>query len=108
VLFMEARKRMIAESTALIGDAIIAYPTTPHVAMPIAPLEADHDVFFRNNARTLRNTLIGNFLDWCGVSVPNGHDGDGMPTGFLLSAPHGADHAVLATALGAENLIRGD
>lgn len=108
VLFMEARTRMIAESTALIGDAIIAYPTTPHVAMPIAPLEADHDVFFRNNARTLRNTLIGNFLDWCGVSIPNGHDGDGMPTGFLLSAPHGADQAVLATALGAENLIRGD
>lgn len=107
VLFMEARKRMIAATEALMEDALIAFPTTPHVAMPIAPLEADHDVFFRNNAKTLRNTMLGNFLDWCGVSIPNGTDANGMPTAFLFSAAHGQDAAVLSVALGAEDIIRG-
>ncbi|MCB1379181.1 MAG: amidase [Alphaproteobacteria bacterium] len=107
VIFMEERARMIAETNAMIGDAIMAFPTTPHVAMPIAPLEADHDVFFRNNAKTLRNTMLGNFLDVCGVSIPNGTDAQGMPTGFLLSAIHGHDADVLSAALGAEQLIRG-
>lgn len=103
---LEERKRMIAATDALIGDALLAFPTTPHVAMPIAPLEADHDVFFRNNAKTLRNTTLGNFLDWCGVSIPNGTDGNAMPTGFLLSAPHGRDGDLLSAALGAESFIR--
>jgi aspartyl-tRNA(Asn)/glutamyl-tRNA(Gln) amidotransferase subunit A len=107
VLFMEARKRMIAAAEAMMEDALIAFPTTPHVAMPIAPLEADHDVFFRNNAKTLRNTMLGNFLDWCGVSIPNGTDANGMPTAFLLSGAHGQDARVLSIALGAENIIRG-
>ncbi len=106
VVIFEERKKMIAETNALIGDAILAFPTTPHVAMPIAPLEADHDVFFRNNAKTLRNTMVGNFLDWCGVSIPNGTDAGGMPTGFLFSAPHGRDAEVLSTALGTEDVIR--
>lgn len=104
---LQERKRMIAAADALIGEALLAFPTTPHVAMPIAPLEADHDVFFRNNAKTLRNTTIGNFLDWCGVSIPNGTDADAMPTGFLLSAPHGRDAAILSAALTLETLIRG-
>lgn len=107
VLFMDARKQMIAAAEALMEDALIAFPTTPHVAMPIAPLETDQDVFFRNNAKTLRNTMLGNFLDWCGVSVPNGRDAGGMPTAFLLSAAHGRDAAILSAALGAEDIIRG-
>lgn len=108
VVFMAERKRLIAEARALIGDALTAFPTTPHVAMPIAPLEADDKVFFRNNAKTLRNTMLGNFLDWCGISIPNGADAGGMPTGFLLSATHGRDKDLLAAALGAESLIRSD
>lgn len=107
VIVQEERKRLIAESNAIIGDALLALPTTPHVAMPIAPLEADHEVFFRNNAKTLRNTMLGNFLDWCGVAIPNGADGDGMPTSFLLSATHGGDSGLLSAALAAEGVIRG-
>jgi aspartyl-tRNA(Asn)/glutamyl-tRNA(Gln) amidotransferase subunit A len=106
VVVTEERKRMVAETAALIGTAVVAFPTTPHVAMPIAPLAADQDVFFRNNAKTLRNTMLGNFLDWCGVSIPNGTDSGGMPTGFLFSAPHGRDADVLAVGLGTEDLIR--
>ncbi|CAG0968086.1 MAG: amidase [Rhizobiaceae bacterium] len=106
VLFQ--RRRLIAETIALVGRGFFAFPTTPHVAMPIAPLEADMDVFFAANFKTLRNTMLGNFLDWCGVQIPSGRDADGMPTGFLLSAPHGRDSAVQSAALAAENLVKGD
>ncbi len=103
---LQTRARLIAEANAAIGDAIVAFPTTPHVAMPIAPLEADDDVFARQNVKSLRNTMVGNFLDWCGVAIPNGVDGQGMPTSLLLSATHGRDTAVLSAALSAEALIR--
>jgi aspartyl-tRNA(Asn)/glutamyl-tRNA(Gln) amidotransferase subunit A len=106
VLVMQARARMIAETAALVGDAVIASPTVAHVAMPIAPLEADQDLFFRANAKTLRNTMLGNFLDWCGVSIPSGSDSSGMPTGFLLSASHGRDKQLLGAALAAEQAVR--
>jgi aspartyl-tRNA(Asn)/glutamyl-tRNA(Gln) amidotransferase subunit A len=56
--------------------------------------------------KTLRNTMLGNFLDWCGVALPSGRDGDGMPTSFLLSATHGGDEAVLSAALTAEPYVR--
>ena len=103
---LHTRNRLIAETDASIGDAVLAFPTTPHVAMPIAPLEADDDVFVRANLKTLRNTVLGNFLDWCGVAIPSGFDSEGMPTSLLLSAPHGRDAAVLSAALTVEPYIR--
>jgi len=103
----EGRRAWIAQMTARLGNAILIAPTTPSVAMPIAPLEADVEVFFHHNFRTLRNTAIGNFLDWCGMSIPNGTDSDGMPTGFMMCAPHGQDRAVLAAGLAIEPLVRG-
>ncbi|HHZ10083.1 MAG TPA: amidase [Rhizobiales bacterium] len=106
VLFQ--RCRLIAGATALVGDGFFAFPTTPHVAMPVAPLEADMDLFFAANFKTLRNTMLGNFLDWCGVQIPNGRDADAMPTGFLLSAPHGRDTGVQSAALAIESLVKGD
>ncbi len=108
VEILETRARLIAEVEARVGEAIIAFPTTPHVAMPIGPLEADDEVFARENVKTLRNTMLGNFLDWCGVAIPNGTDADGMPTSLLLSATHGRDAAVLSAALSAEPVIRVD
>jgi aspartyl-tRNA(Asn)/glutamyl-tRNA(Gln) amidotransferase subunit A len=106
-ILMRERTRLIAQVTAKLGDALMICPTTPSVAMPIAPLEADQEVFFRHNGLTLRNTSLGNFLDWCGLSIPNGVDADQMPTGFMISAPHGRDSAVLAAGLAVEQIVRG-
>lgn len=108
LVVQQARARLIAETKAIIGDRIVAFPTTLHVAMPIAPLEADDDLFAQENLKTLRNTMVGNFLDWCGVAMPSGIDADDMPTSFLLSAPHGRDSCLLSAALAAEPLIRKD
>jgi aspartyl-tRNA(Asn)/glutamyl-tRNA(Gln) amidotransferase subunit A len=99
----QTRKHLIAESEALIGEAIIVFPTTSQVAMPVAPLEADDRLFARENMQTVRNAMLG-FLDWCAVATPNGVDEQGMPTSLLLSATHGRDTAVLSAALSAEAL----
>jgi aspartyl-tRNA(Asn)/glutamyl-tRNA(Gln) amidotransferase subunit A len=107
VEIIHQRKQLITATTDLIGDCIVVCPTTPHVAMAIAPLEASMEEFFRVNTKTLRNSTLGNFLDWCGLSIPCGTDRDGMPTGFLLSAPHGSDAQILSTGLVLEALIRG-
>lgn len=106
VAVQETRRQLIAETEAILGDAVVAFPTVAHVAMEMAPLEADDDVFYRMNAKTLRNTMVGNFLDWCGVAMPNGIGSAGMPTSLLLSASHGRDAHVLAAALAVEPLVR--
>ncbi len=101
------RARLIAAVNDRLGDALLICPTTPGVAMPIAPLEADVEVFFHHNFRTLRHTAPGNFLDWCGLSIPNGHDSDGMPTALMVCARHGRDAALLSAGLALESTIRG-
>ncbi|MDE1993498.1 MAG: amidase [Rhizobiaceae bacterium] len=103
---LQTRGQLIREVDAMLGpNELIAYPTVVHVAPAIAPLEADDELFVKVNARTLRNTLIGNFLDWCGVSLPCGTGEAGMPVGLLLSAPRGQDDYLLAMALALEGLV---
>ncbi|MDI7864464.1 amidase [Rhizobiaceae bacterium n13] len=105
---LQARDRMIAAMQGAIqpGELLVS-PTLPHVAPPAAPLLEDDDLFFRTNMLTLRNTLIGNFLDWCGVSIPCGTGDAGMPVGLLLSGMPRCDEQLLSAALAAEETIRG-
>lgn len=103
-----ARERLTASVTAAIApDELFVAPTLPHVAPLTAPLLEDDERFFATNAKTLRNTLIGNFLDWCGVSIPCGTGVAGMPVGLLLSAPWREDEHLLSAALAAEAVVRG-
>jgi aspartyl-tRNA(Asn)/glutamyl-tRNA(Gln) amidotransferase subunit A len=104
-----ARRRLVGAFNAAFGpEDILVSPTLPVVAPPIAPLLADDEAFFRTNGKVLRNTLIGNFLDGCGVSIPCGTGEAGMPVGLLLSAPGGADDRLLGVALAAEDVVRGE
>ena len=105
---LDKREELIADVERLVGESFVAFPTVAHVAPPIAPLEADDDLFFATNGKTLRNTLLGNFLDWCGVSIPCGTGDADMPVGFLLSAMGKRDEALLSAALSAEEVIRGE
>ncbi|OOG70964.1 Mandelamide hydrolase [Ensifer sp. M14] len=106
---LELREALIAEIAAEIGpNELIAYPTVAHVAPPTAPLLTDDALFADTNARTLRNTSIGNFLDWCGVSLPCGNGDAGMPVGLLLSAQPHHDAHLLSMALAAEAVVRAD
>ncbi len=104
---LETRERLVAEMASLVGpDELLLSPTLPHAAPPIAPLLADDELFFATNAKTLRNTSIGNFLDWCGVSIPCGFGKDQMPVGTLLSGLPQQDERLLSVALAAEPIIR--
>lgn len=103
---LDARERLTAAVEARLGpDTLLISPTLPHVAPAVGPLIEDEDLFFQINGKTLRNTLVGNFLDWCGVSLPCGTGAGGMPVGFLLSGPRGSDERVLAVAAAVENLL---
>ena len=108
IAILAARARLIADTERLIGNRLIAFPAVAHVAPPIAALERDDELFVATNGKTLHNTALGNFLDWCGVSIPCGKGEADMPVGFLLSAPANRDDALLAVSLAAEAVIRGD
>ena len=104
---IEARARMTTETEALVGNRLVAMPSVAHVAPKIEPLLKDDDAFFAANGKTLRNTGFGNFLDWCGVSIPCGTGDADMPVGFLLSGNANRDEDVLQAAMGYEDVIRG-
>ena len=104
---LAARERLTAAFEARLGPSdILVSPTLPIVAPAIQPLIDDEDLFFQTNGKTLRNTLVGNFLDWCGVSLPCGTGADGMPVGLLLSGPRNSDERVLAVAAAVDGQLR--
>ncbi|MFC3073406.1 amidase [Shinella pollutisoli] len=101
---LAARERLTAAFEARLGpDSLLIAPTLPHVAPALQPLLDDEELFFQANAKTLRNTLVGNFLDWCGVSLPCGTGAGAMPVGLLISAPRNADDRLLAAAAAMES-----
>jgi aspartyl-tRNA(Asn)/glutamyl-tRNA(Gln) amidotransferase subunit A len=109
IAILQARSRLIEQTRQLLsGRCLVAMPTVPHTAPSIAALEADDEFFFRTNAKTLRNTMLGNFLGWCGVSFPTGTDRSGLPTALLLSGAPATDEQLLSLSLTAEAIIRDD
>lgn len=108
IAIIDARERMTAAFSGMIGrQELLVSPTLPHVAAKVAPLLESDDAFFAMNAKTLRNTQIGNFFDLCGVSIPCGTGNAGMPVGLLLSGLYGTDDHVLSVAMAAEEIVRG-
>ena len=99
------RRRLQAALAAQMGDALLAWPTTPITAPEAAPLEADDEVFHRVNLLSLRNTMPGNVLDLCCIAMPNGTNPAGMPTSLLVSAGHGEDERLLAAAVAIERVV---
>ncbi|MCZ7483616.1 amidase [Rhizobium rhizogenes] len=108
IAILEARERMTVAFSGMVGGhELLVSPTLPHVAAKVAPLIDDDDAFFAMNAKTLRNTQIGNFFDLCGVSIPCGTGEAEMPVGLLLSGLHGTDDHLLGVAMAAEEIVRG-
>jgi aspartyl-tRNA(Asn)/glutamyl-tRNA(Gln) amidotransferase subunit A len=106
--FHAGRSELIAEARDALGPrAMLVHPTVPHVAPLVKPLEDDDALYLKMNGLTLRNTTLGNILEFCGVSLPCGAGEAGMPVGFLLSAAGGMDAEVLAIAREIEKTVRG-
>lgn len=98
----DARSALQRQLVEELDGAVLITPTVAHVAPPLAPLEADDELFVRTNLATLRLTMPGSFLDMPGVNLPSGRDGQGLPTGLLLSVPRGEDARLLRVARSVE------
>lgn len=105
LVILRNRSRLIQQNRQFLGDEIVLFPTTPITAPELKPLEQDDERYLYTNALMLRNTGLGNFLDWAGVALPNGRDEHQLPTSILLSMSSGRDSDLLAAALSVEALL---
>lgn len=103
----EMRIKLARSLAASLDGAFLVGPTTPHVAPEIAPLDADPELFNAVNLKTLRNTMVGNYLNLPGVALPMASPSP-LPVSFLISAPADHDEAVLGAAAALETLVRED
>ncbi len=84
-------------------DGILS-PTTP-ITAPRLDEVSDAEGYRDRNMAILRNTSPGNLLDLCGLSIPAGLDGDGLPIGLQIMAARGADERLLSVGLAVENAL---
>jgi aspartyl-tRNA(Asn)/glutamyl-tRNA(Gln) amidotransferase subunit A len=98
---VRGRNALISAMDARLADLdALVLPATPIVAPRIDEL-TDPKVFMARNALLLRNTTIGNFFDFCGVSLPLPREG-GLPVGLMLYGRNGQDRKLLRIAAAIE------
>lgn len=64
-------------------DALLV-PTTMIPALPVQEIDASPEAYTTHNLQYLRNTVIGNILHLCGLSVPCGFSSRGLPIGLMI------------------------
>jgi aspartyl-tRNA(Asn)/glutamyl-tRNA(Gln) amidotransferase subunit A len=97
------RARLIrAMNEALESFDVLAMPTIPIVAPTLAEV-ADQKAFADANAIVRRNTVVGNFFDLCGVSLPLLAP---LPVGLMLLARNGDDRKLLRIAAAVMELLQ--
>ena len=81
--------------TEMAGPTFLVMPTVAITAPKIGLLDASDDVFHATNSTALRNTMIGNYFDLPGFTIPSGTDAQGLPTGVLFNAYTGQDELLM-------------
>ena len=100
---LRERTVLVRAMDARLADIdVLAMPTTPIVAPPLADL-ATPDSFARQNAMVLRNTTSWNFFDCCAISLPL--PGAGLPCGLMLVARNGQDRRLFRIAAAVEQAL---
>jgi aspartyl-tRNA(Asn)/glutamyl-tRNA(Gln) amidotransferase subunit A len=90
------------DAATLPFDALVM-PTCPIIAPPLAAFDKDEE-FGRINQKLLRNTLIGNVMDRCSISLPCHRPGEAC-VGLMLVGERGADHALLSLSAAIEAVL---
>ncbi len=103
------RKMRIARAAAaanarLAGIDAVVGPTTP-ITAPLLQHAAEGEGYRTHNMAALRNTMPGNILEFCGLTIPAGLDDSGMPVGLQLLAPRGMDERLISIGLAVEAVI---
>ncbi|MEC7377269.1 MAG: amidase [Pseudomonadota bacterium] len=83
-------------------DGLLA-PTVPVIPPRFDELVED-DAYARLNLLVLRNPMVANLLDLCGISLPNHRHGE-MPSGLMLLGRHGSDLDLLRNAQALQCLL---
>lgn len=91
----QGRLRLSQLLWASLGEDLLVMPTVAHVAPPLAPLEADIDLFASVNGKTIRNTMWANMLNMCALAMPNGLGEAQMPTSMAFYAAAGREDYLL-------------
>jgi len=101
---LEARADLIETAARMTQpyDALIL-PTTPIVAPLLSDLDSDEG-YQHFNRLSLRNTLIGNFLDRCSISIPCHRRGD-LPVGLMLMGENGKDADLFRVSRRIESIL---
>lgn len=102
---LELRADLIARVAAITApfDALIL-PTVAAIPPTLDAMQ-DRDASNQANGLILRNTLVGNFLDRCAISIPCHAEG-AAPVGLMLMGDTGADRRLLALAKALEPIVR--
>jgi aspartyl-tRNA(Asn)/glutamyl-tRNA(Gln) amidotransferase subunit A len=92
-----AEQRRAVLETLRDVDAVLV-PTCQVPARPLEVIDTDKDVYGQYNVKYLRNTAVGNLLDFSGLSVPCGFDTSGLPIGLMIYAKPFAEDVALRVA----------
>ncbi|GGG45818.1 amidase [Caldovatus sediminis] len=101
IALREERARLIAAVAPRTApfDAVVT-PTCPVVPPALAEVEDERE-YNRINLLLLRNTMVGNFLDRCAISLPCHEPGE-PPVGLMLMGERMGDAWLLAVAAAVE------
>jgi aspartyl-tRNA(Asn)/glutamyl-tRNA(Gln) amidotransferase subunit A len=83
---------------------VLACPTICVTPPTLREIE-DSDSHWRINRLLVRNTVPGNYLGLCAITLPVGRDRLGMPVGLQLTARGGQEERLLAIAWAAERQL---
>jgi aspartyl-tRNA(Asn)/glutamyl-tRNA(Gln) amidotransferase subunit A len=95
--------RISCQKTLKDVDALLV-PTTMIPARPLAEVDSSLETYFWHNGRYLRNTSLGNILNWCAVSVPCGFTRVGLPIGLMIYAKPFQEDVALRVAYAYEQV----
>ena len=82
--FLEFRRLRGEAMNALRDVDVLLCPASAIPAVPVEEVATDLEVYTARNLQYLRNTYIGNLLNLCGLSVPCGFTGEGLPIGLMI------------------------
>ena len=98
-------QRLWLQAEAQLADVdVLAVPTIP-ITPPILSDVEDMAAYGTSNMLTLSNTMAGNSLNLCGITIPVGLDKAGMPVGLQLLSRLHDDENLLNVALAIEAKI---
>jgi aspartyl-tRNA(Asn)/glutamyl-tRNA(Gln) amidotransferase subunit A len=84
-------------------DAVLM-PTVACIAPKIDDIVASDDLYAEMNPFIRRNTMLGNFLDRCALSIPMHEPGD-APGGLMVMGETGADDRLVRIGLAIEAVL---